>query len=59
MFSAADRQDLVAKEQAQLDILSEYLPKPLTNEEAEVIINKIILWKSIDVLTKFILIAFK
>lgn len=42
MFAAADRQDLVAKEQAQLDILSEYLPKPLSSEEAEVIINKII-----------------
>ncbi len=42
MFAAAGRQDLVDKEQGQLDILSEYLPKPLSNEEAEVIINKII-----------------
>jgi len=42
MFAAAGRQDLVDKEQGQLDILSEYLPKPLTNEEAEEIINKII-----------------
>lgn len=42
MFSAAGRQDLVDKEQGQLDILMEYLPKPLSNEEAEVIINKII-----------------
>jgi uncharacterized protein YqeY len=42
MFAAAGRQDLVDKEQGQLDILSEYLPKPLSNEEAEAIINKII-----------------
>lgn len=42
MFSAAGRQDLVDKEQGQLDILSEYLPKPLSSEEAEAIINKII-----------------
>ena len=42
MFSAAGRQDLVAKEQGQLDILLEYLPKPLSQEEAEAIINKII-----------------
>lgn len=42
MFAAAGRQDLVDKEQGQLNILSEYLPKPLSSEEAEVIINKII-----------------
>lgn len=42
MFAAAGRQDLVDKEQGQLDILSEYLPKPLSKEEAEEIINKII-----------------
>ena len=42
MFTQADRKDLVEKEQAQLNIISEYLPKQLTKEEAEEIINKII-----------------
>jgi len=42
MFSAAGRQDLVDKEQIQYDIISEYLPKQISKEEAEEIINKII-----------------
>lgn len=42
MFAAAGRQDLVDREQAQYDIISEYLPKQLSKEEAEEIINKII-----------------
>lgn len=42
MFSAAGRQDLVDKEQIQYDIISEYLPKQISKEEAEEVINKII-----------------
>jgi len=42
MFSQANRNDLVEKEQAQLNIISEYLPKQLSKEEAEEVINKII-----------------
>lgn len=42
MFAAAGRQDLVDKEQFQYDIISEYLPKQISKEEAEEVINKII-----------------
>ncbi|MBS1515629.1 MAG: GatB/YqeY domain-containing protein [Bacteroidetes bacterium] len=42
MFAAAGRQDLVDKEQVQFDIISEYLPKQISQEEAEEVINKII-----------------
>lgn len=42
MFAAAGRQDLVDKEQVQYDIISEYLPKQISKEEAEEVINKII-----------------
>ena len=41
-FKAASRDDLVQKEQSQIDIFSIYLPKQLTDEELEVIIAKII-----------------
>jgi len=42
MFEKGNRADLVEKEQKQMDIINEYLPKPLSREEAEGIINNII-----------------
>ncbi|MDQ3020259.1 MAG: GatB/YqeY domain-containing protein [Bacteroidota bacterium] len=42
MFANAGRQDLVDKEKSQLDIISEYLPKQMSSEEAEVVISKIV-----------------
>ncbi|MEO8209895.1 MAG: GatB/YqeY domain-containing protein [bacterium] len=42
MFANAGRQDLVDKEKSQLDIISEYLPKQMSHEEAEVVIAKIV-----------------
>jgi uncharacterized protein len=42
MFEKGNRADLVDKEQKQLDIINEYMPKPLTREEAEAIINNVI-----------------
>lgn len=37
-FSKAERHDLVAQEQFELDILLGYLPKPLSDEEAQAIV---------------------
>lgn len=42
MFEAADRADLVERETKQLEIINEYLPKQLTREEAEAIIDNVI-----------------
>jgi uncharacterized protein YqeY len=42
IFDKAGRKDLVEKESKQLEILNEYLPEPLSKEEAELIISKII-----------------
>jgi len=42
IFEKAGRKDLVEKESKQLEILNEYLPAPLSKEEAELIISKII-----------------
>jgi uncharacterized protein YqeY len=42
IFDKAGRKDLVEKESKQLEILNEYLPAPLSKEEAELIISKII-----------------
>ena len=41
-YSAASRNDLVEKEQEQIDIFMEYLPKQLSDEELESIIKSII-----------------
>lgn len=42
MFQNAGRQDLVDKENSQLEIINEYLPKQMSPEEADGIITKII-----------------
>lgn len=41
-FEEAGRDDLVQKEQAELDVLKTYLPDPLTDDELEVVIDEII-----------------
>ena len=42
MFESGGRMDLVEKEKKQLEIIMEYMPKPMPNEDAEKIVNKII-----------------
>ncbi|MFZ1978455.1 MAG: GatB/YqeY domain-containing protein [Bacteroidota bacterium] len=42
MYEKGKRQDLADQEKRELDIINGYLPKPLTVEEAEKIIQKII-----------------
>jgi uncharacterized protein YqeY len=42
MFKSAERMDLVERETKQLEIINEYLPKQLTREEAEAIVDKVI-----------------
>lgn len=42
MFDANNRKDLADKEKLQLDIISEYLPKQLSREEAESVISNVI-----------------
>ena len=42
MFEAAGRLDLVERETKQLEIINEYLPKQLSREEAEAIIDNVI-----------------
>jgi uncharacterized protein len=42
MFEKGNRPELAEKEKKQLDIINEYMPKPLTREEAETIISGII-----------------
>lgn len=41
-YKEASRDDLVEKEQAQIDVFKEYLPKQLTDEQLEVEIKTII-----------------
>ena len=41
-FKEAGREDLVAKDEAELKLVRSYLPKPLSDEELEVILKKII-----------------
>ncbi len=42
MYEKGKRQDLADQEKRELEIINGYLPKPLTKEEAERIIQKII-----------------
>lgn len=42
MFQTAARQDLVDKETSQLNIINEYLPKQMSNEDAEAAVDKIL-----------------
>lgn len=39
-FQTAGRDDLVAQEQYELDIINHYLPEPLSDEEIEALIAK-------------------
>lgn len=41
-YKDAGRADLVEKEQGQIDIISEYLPKQLSDEELEAVVKDII-----------------
>jgi uncharacterized protein YqeY len=41
-FQSGGREDLAGKEQAEIDIISDFLPQALTEEEIETIINKAI-----------------
>jgi len=41
-YKEASREDLIAKEQEQIDIFSLYLPKQLTDDELDVVIKEII-----------------
>jgi len=41
-FKEAGREDLVEKEQAELDIVRSYLPEPMSDEELEAILKKIV-----------------
>jgi uncharacterized protein len=38
-FKAGNREDLAAKEQVSVDILSQYLPEPLSDEELDALIR--------------------
>ena len=41
-FTDAGRDDLVAKEKAELDVLAGYLPEPLSDDELDALIGEII-----------------
>jgi uncharacterized protein YqeY len=41
-FKKGDREDLAEKEQAEIDIISDFLPQALTEDEIEAIISKAI-----------------
>lgn len=41
-FGAAGRQDLVAKEQGELDAISEFLPQQMSDEELRAIVREVI-----------------
>lgn len=41
-FAQANREDLVAKENAEIEIVKAYLPEPMSDEELEIAIKEII-----------------
>jgi uncharacterized protein YqeY len=41
-YEAADRADLAAKEQAEIDVLTQYMPTPLTEAEIDALIEQAI-----------------
>ena len=41
-FKVASRNDLIEKEQAEIDLISQFLPKQLNDEEIESVIREII-----------------
>ena len=41
-YESGGREDLVSKEQAEIDVISDFLPQALTEEEIETIINQAI-----------------
>jgi len=41
-FNAGGREDLATREQAEIDVISDFLPQALSEEEIEVIINQAI-----------------
>ena len=41
-FQKADRQDLIDQEQLEIDVLSKYMPEPLTDDEVSKIIDEVI-----------------
>jgi uncharacterized protein len=43
MFESGGRTDLVEKEKKQLEIIMEYMPQPMSKDDAEKIVDKVIL----------------
>ncbi|MEN8252756.1 MAG: GatB/YqeY domain-containing protein [Patescibacteria group bacterium] len=41
-FKRGDRQDLVTKEEKKLEVLAKYLPKQMSQEELEKIVNEVV-----------------
>ena len=41
-YQKADRQDLIDQEQLEIDVLSKYMPEPLTDDEVSKIIDEVI-----------------
>jgi len=42
-FTAGQRPELAAAEQAEIDLVSQYLPKPLSTEELKAIVDELVL----------------
>lgn len=45
-FTAADREDLASKEQAEIEVLSQFLPEAMTEEELDSLIEQAIIAQS-------------